>query len=558
MKKILLAVACLALGLSASAQKMHVFSSDNLHRNDTVLVYSPSAIITVNGKPASKSVRGGEPKNLPTLWLLHGYTGDYFDWTKHVDIQAVADKFGFRIICPDGLYDSWYIDNADPQRPQFRKFFWEELWPAMDAEYGLQSDRTFITGLSMGGHGAINLFLDHPELFKGAGSMSGVLNLKYSGGAKTYLPGLFGADDILDPKVTKECAVNRLEKYKADFGAETDNKLLVATCGTEDTPFVLAANEFSEKCRELGIRHIKMFSPGKHAWPYWDWALPYHLDLFTQAMNNETMGAGSKTVRMAAKEPVVEHQYSFVENIPYASDLKIKKKFRAYREERCKLDVWYPTDVKDAPVIVWFHGGGLVGGNKYIPEKLKNSGCVVIAANYRFMSKVHIKDCIDDAAACVAWTLKHCPEFNGDPAKVFVSGHSAGGYLTSMIGLDKHYLAKYGVDADSIAGYAPFSGQAITHYEYRKIFGIGPLTPTIDEFAPLTYVRGDAQPFLIISGDREIEMNGRYEEQAYFWRMLKLNGAKDVRLVECIGYDHGAMPEAGFRIFVDFINDLAK
>lgn len=558
MKRILLSVAFLALGLSAHAQKMHVFSSGNLHCNDTVLVYNPAAIITVDGKPAAKPVKGREPRNLPTLWLLHGWSGNYSDWTRHMDVQALADETGFRIICPDGLYDSWYVNNADPAKPQWRNFFWEELWPAMDAEYGLQPDRTFITGLSMGGHGAVNLFLDHPELFKGAGSMSGVLDLQYSGGAKSYLPSIFGAADIMDPVVRKECAVNRLEKYKADFGKETDSKIIIATCGTEDRNFVLAANDFSDKCRELGIRHIKMLSPGKHRWPYWVWVVRYHLDWFTQVMDNGNIGVGEKTDYTPLASPAPQTGCKFEENIPYTSDLKIKKKYRAYREERCKLDVWYPTDVKDAPVIVWFHGGGLVGGSKYIPEKLKNSGCVVIAANYRFMSKVHIKDCIDDAAACVAWTLKHCSEFNGDPAKVFVSGHSAGGYLTSMIGLDKRYLAKYGVDADSIAGYVPFSGQAITHYEYRKIFGISPLTPTIDEYAPLTYVRGDAQPFLIISGDREIEMNGRYEEQAYFWRMLKLNGAKDVRLVECKGYDHGAMPEAGFRIFVDFINDLVK
>ena len=71
----------------------------------------------------------------------------------------------FRIICPDGFYKSWYLNNANPALMQWRTFFWEECWPEMDRRYGLKADKTFIDGLSMGGHGAMNLFLDHPERF---------------------------------------------------------------------------------------------------------------------------------------------------------------------------------------------------------------------------------------------------------------------------------------------------------------------------------------------------------------------------------------------------------
>jgi len=243
-------------------------------------------------------------------------------------------------------------------------------------------------------------------------------------------------------------------------------------------------------------------------------------------------------------------QYQQVNDIPYtvSSD--------AYAQERCKLDVYYPEDQKDAPVVVWFHGGGIEGGEKHIDPQLKNSGLVVVAANYRLLPKAHIDDILDDAAAAVAWTYKNIEKYGGSHRKIFVAGHSAGGYLLDIIGLDKKWLAKYGVDADSLAALVPFSGQCVTHYNIRKQQGIPPLQATIDQYAPLTYVRPDAPPMVIISGDRELELYGRYEEQAYFWRMLKLVGHKDVTLYEMQGYDHGSMPQPAYKILKDHIRRL--
>ena len=228
-------------------------------------------------------------------------------------------------------------------------------------------------------------------------------------------------------------------------------------------------------------------------------------------------------------------QYLTLTDIPYS------KSADAYAKERCKLDVYYPTDLKDCPVVVWFHGGGLTGGNKFIPQELKNSKLVVVAVNYRLMPKATIDDCIDDAAAAVAWTFDNIGAYNGSADKIFVAGHSAGGYLTDMIGLDKHWLAKYGVDADKIKGLVPYSGQVITHFALRERRGMTPTQPLVDEYAPLYHIRPDAPPIVIISADREEELYGRYEETAYFWRMLKLVGHKDVTIYELDGYNHNDM-----------------
>jgi gluconolactonase len=249
---------------------------------------------------------------------------------------------------------------------------------------------------------------------------------------------------------------------------------------------------------------------------------------------------------------IARAQYNQVNDIPYRDAAE------GYAQERCKLDVYYPINETDVPVVVWFHGGGIEGGEKHIDPQLKNSGLVVVAANYRLLPKAPIDDILDDAAAAVAWTYKNIAKYNGSKRKIFVAGHSAGGYLLDMIGLDKRWLEKYGVDADSLAALVPFSGQCVTHYNIRKQQGIGPLQATIDQYAPLTYVRPDAPPIVIISGDRELELFGRYEEQAYFWRMLKLAGHKDVTLYEMQGYDHGAMPFPAYKILKDHIKRLTE
>lgn len=238
------------------------------------------------------------------------------------------------------------------------------------------------------------------------------------------------------------------------------------------------------------------------------------------------------------------------------NDISYTQSKDKYAQERCKLDVYYPTDIKDAPVVVYFHGGGLEGGNKEIGTELENSGLVVIAPNYRLMPKATIDDCIDDAAEAVAWAFRHAKDYNGSPRKIFIAGHSAGGFLVDMIGLEKKWLEKYGIDADSVAAIVPFSGQCLTHFNVRKQQGLGPLQPAIGEYAPLAHIRPDCPPIVIISGDRELELYGRYEEQAYFWRMLKLVGHKDVTLYEMQGFDHGNMNHPAYHVLKQHIKRL--
>ncbi|MBR3625497.1 MAG: alpha/beta hydrolase [Bacteroidaceae bacterium] len=245
--------------------------------------------------------------------------------------------------------------------------------------------------------------------------------------------------------------------------------------------------------------------------------------------------------------------YKTLENIPYHTGTG-----NAYADERCKLDFYYPTDKENFPVAVFFHGGGLTGGEKYLPAELLESGIGIVTVNYRLLPKAELPDIIDDAAAAVAWTFKNIGQYGGNVQRIYVSGHSAGGYLTDMIGLDKKWLAKYDVDADSICALFPFSGQVITHFALREQRGIKNTTPLVDEWAPLFHIRPDAPPIVIISADREMEMLGRYEETAYFWRMLKVCGHKNVHMYEVQGFNHGNMASPAALIMKRYILSMER
>lgn len=100
-----------------------------------------------------------------------------------------------------------------------------------------------------------------------------------------------------------------------------------------------------------------------------------------------------------------ELKYATSYNLPY------KESKDAYVSERCRLDVYYPEDTTGCPVVVWFHGGGLTSGSKSFPWKLKENKMVLVAVNYRLLPKVNIDECLDDAAAAVAWVFREAGKY---------------------------------------------------------------------------------------------------------------------------------------------------
>lgn len=247
-----------------------------------------------------------------------------------------------------------------------------------------------------------------------------------------------------------------------------------------------------------------------------------------------------------------EKGYTLKANISYAP-----AGADAYRQERCQLDIYVPNGKRDFVTVLWFHGGGLTGGQREIPAYLKEQGIAVIGVGYRLSPHVKVEEIIQDAALAVKWAFQHIEQYGGNPKKIVLSGHSAGGYLNLMLALNKRYLSEVGLDADDLMAAVPFSAQCITHFTARAEQGIDVNQPIVDALAPLYWVRKSPVPMLLITGDRELEMVGRYEENAYLARMLKIVGHPQVKLLELDGYDHGMVYPA-LPLLVKEISRLEK
>lgn len=229
---------------------------------------------------------------------------------------------------------------------------------------------------------------------------------------------------------------------------------------------------------------------------------------------------------------VAGQTYKTERDIPYKGTFT-----DSYSNERCRLDVYYP-DSENFKTVVWFHGGGLTGGAKEIPQALLCKGIGVVAVNYRLSPRVQAPAYIEDAAAAVAWAFENIARYGGDPKQVYVAGHSAGGYLVLMLALDKSYMTGYGADADRVKGYYSISGQTATHFQIRAERGLATNVPVVDKYAPLANVRPHTPPIILTSGQAELDLACRAAENRYLYEALKSVGNEQVKFYELSGFEH--------------------
>jgi len=241
-----------------------------------------AAVVTPNSYAKSKS-------NFPVLYLLHGAYGHFNDWLKKTPnknaVKDLSDQYNIIIVMPEGETFSFYIDSPVNQESQFETYITQEVIQKIDATYRTIANKNgrVITGLSMGGHGALYLSSKHPELFCAAGSMSGAVDLNYmltpEGIERTKT--LFGpilGDEVLSPAAYKRYAVmDKIDAIK-------ENKLpLYIDCGVDD--FLIENNrELHRRLVYNKIPHEYTERPGAHTWEYWDNALSYHVLFFSKIL----------------------------------------------------------------------------------------------------------------------------------------------------------------------------------------------------------------------------------------------------------------------------------
>ena len=241
-------------------------------KTDTVSTYShamqktiPAIVLT----PDNYSLN----RKYPVVYLLHGYSGDYTGWMNISGdyIRKIVDAENIIIVLPDGGYSSWYYDHPTDKEWQYETYIAAELIRWIDQRYAtIQSPKgRGITGLSMGGHGALFLAFKHPDVFGIAGSMSGGVDIRPFP-FNWDLPKRLGSYAKNPENWEKNTVINLTDLLAPD------TLKIIIDCGTED--FFYAVNEnLHQKLLKNNIPHEFISRPGKHDSAYWSNALKYQL-----------------------------------------------------------------------------------------------------------------------------------------------------------------------------------------------------------------------------------------------------------------------------------------
>ncbi len=196
-----------------------------------------------------------------------------------------------------------------------------------------------------------------------------------------------------------------------------------------------------------------------------------------------------------------------------------------YEAKMTKVDWYLPKGKKGFPCIIWFHGGALRGGDKAddiatkFADHFSENGIAVASVNYRMSPQVKYPVYLQDSARALAYVHEKIESLGGSKKSVFVSGHSAGGYITMMMACDPKYLEAYGMAPSNFAGFIPVSGQTITHSTVRAERGMSEEQPMIDEAAPSFHVSPGIPPTLCVVGTNDLP--ARLEENLYFLAAMK-------------------------------------
>ncbi len=250
-------------------------------RVDSVEIFSPSMrknIKCLVVTPDNYTVMG---KPYPVLYLLHGWSGNFAGWLGDApQLRQHADTYQMLIVCPDGGFDSWYLDSPVDSSVRYETHIAKEVVGYIDYYYHTRREKggRAIAGLSMGGHGAMSLAIRHPEVFGAAGSMAGGLDLRPFKKNGWDLQGVLGPPSSHWQNWEDYSVVNLVPRLK-----KLDLQMLI-DCGADDF-FIDANREMHQRLLEEKIPHEYTERPGEHNGDYWGSAVDFQVVFFHKFFN---------------------------------------------------------------------------------------------------------------------------------------------------------------------------------------------------------------------------------------------------------------------------------
>jgi hypothetical protein len=235
-----------------------------------------------------------------------------------------------------------------------------------------------------------------------------------------------------------------------------------------------------------------------------------------------------------------------------------------------KLDYYKTDNAENAPLFIYFHGGGLECGDKgngspAAFEYLMTHGISIVSADYRMYPNAHFPDFLIDAAKCTAWCTK-----NLKYSKLYIGGQSAGGYISMMLAFDKKYLAAYNIDAADksiVAGYYLDAGQPTVHYNILRERGLDTRLIRVDDAAPVYFIEQPDNPDNLPKYEITVSDNDmvcRLEQNMMLYRSMLHMGYPEnkVKLVIMKGFTHcgygGVIDPDGYSKYGKMIENFIR
>ena len=248
----------------------------------------------------------------------------------------------------------------------------------------------------------------------------------------------------------------------------------------------------------------------------------------------------------AAQEKKAEERPS--QKAVLSADTSVKSDVPYGKDELQRLDIYAPKKAKDAPVVLFIHGGEWMKGDKadvsFKPKFFNDNGIVFVSLNYRLSPKDVHPAHVSDIASAVRWVRDHASDIGASPNKIFLMGHSAGCHLAALAALDPRHLEKEKLKTTDLRGVIAWSGgmydlvdRAKGEGNYPKYIrqAFGESEAAWRDASPAAHV-GDAPmpPFLFAYIERKAEGTTPRVEPSVMMgeRIRKAKGVAEVHLLE--------------------------
>ena len=228
----------------------------------------------------------------PVVYLLHGFTGDYTDWTTMMPLERYAGKYGFAVVMPHGM-NTWYLNV--PHGPNMQDFIAKELPAAMEALLPVSADpkQRFIAGLSMGGGGTLRTAYRYPEKYRAAAAMSALVDplplVEYDGALneadariRDSLLYCFGGREGM---ASEENSVMKLALKQKKAGIPLPPVLF--QMGKQDTLYPTQYPAFRRFAEENGLPVTFAEKDGAHDFDYWEPTIQESLAWFRAILDKD-------------------------------------------------------------------------------------------------------------------------------------------------------------------------------------------------------------------------------------------------------------------------------